>query len=239
MVWSIGAHSNSVASLQLISNPIALLSASYDHTVRLWGISGTQCGSRLGSLLQEVRGGQRHPQWMFQVDVDGIERQEALMTRKMINSLKKRRAGSVPNIPIGLPEIQQTHEAGAAGGGKVETGEGKMAATPWRRASIAGSSGRADECLQIWRHCGSPLRRSVARRGGAAAFLALLTSRTTLMTTILRRTRSSRKNGLRPGPFETLLVSTVQHRSVYPAHRAPNRFSSPWLVAFTATHTAS
>ena len=36
--WSVPAHGDSVSSLQRIHEPASILSASHDHTVRIWGV---------------------------------------------------------------------------------------------------------------------------------------------------------------------------------------------------------
>ena len=97
LLWSVHAHTDSVSSLHLIddsesTSPAALLSASYDHTVRIWGTDGEQRGVRLGSLLQGIRGRKRHPKWDFHVDVGGIERRETQEIQHLTRALEKRRS---------------------------------------------------------------------------------------------------------------------------------------------------
>ena len=82
--WSVPAHGDSVSSLQYIHEPASILSASHDHTVRIWGVKGDERGKRIGSLLQELRGEQKHPQWLFNIDVEKIEKQRNKKTRDII-----------------------------------------------------------------------------------------------------------------------------------------------------------
>ena len=79
------AHGDSVSSLQYIHEPASILSASHDHTVRIWGgVKGDERGKRIGSLLQELRGEQKHPQWLFNIDVEKIEKQRNKKTHDII-----------------------------------------------------------------------------------------------------------------------------------------------------------
>lgn len=82
--WSVAAHGDSVSSLQYIHEPASILSASHDHTVRIWGVEGDEKGKRIGSLLQELRGEQKHPQWLFNIDVEKIEKQRNQKTRDIM-----------------------------------------------------------------------------------------------------------------------------------------------------------
>ena len=45
--WSVPAHGDSVSSLQYIHEPASILSASHDHTVRIWGVKGDEKESGL------------------------------------------------------------------------------------------------------------------------------------------------------------------------------------------------
>ena len=100
ILWSIRAHKDSIASLQRISSPPSLLSSSHEHTVRLWGTEGDDTGVLYGSLLQGIRGDDRHPLWRFPVDVAQLHAREqsetsVLMQRmeRNLEQMKKNRGG--------------------------------------------------------------------------------------------------------------------------------------------------
>ena len=84
--WSVAAHTDSVSSIQFIPSPASILSSSHDHTVRIWGVEGDRKGKRIGSLLQELRGEQKHPQWLFNIDVEKIEKFRNEKTRDIIKT---------------------------------------------------------------------------------------------------------------------------------------------------------
>ena len=56
------------------------------HTITLsgFGCKGDERGKRIGSLLQELRGEQKHPQWLFNIDVEKIEKQRNKKTHDII-----------------------------------------------------------------------------------------------------------------------------------------------------------
>ena len=119
LLWSVRGHSDSIASLEIVESPQALLSASYDHTVRLWGTDEDARGVRLGSLLQGIRGKMRHPKWNFHVDVVGLEHHEMNNIHGLMRDLASRRetmlatGGSRDVSPRGEGSIQ----AGNGGNG--------------------------------------------------------------------------------------------------------------------------
>jgi len=92
LLWSVRGHGDSIASLEIVEEPRALLSASYDHTVRLWGTDGDARGVRLGSLLQGIRGKMRHPKWNFHVDIEEMENKETSDIQSLMVDLEKRRS---------------------------------------------------------------------------------------------------------------------------------------------------
>jgi hypothetical protein len=91
LLWSVRGHGDSIASLEIVGGPQALLSASYDHTVRLWGTDGDARGVRLGSLLQGIRGKMRHPKWNFHVAVTDLEDSEMGDIQILMRALASRR----------------------------------------------------------------------------------------------------------------------------------------------------
>jgi WD40 repeat protein len=93
MEWSVPAHSDSVSCLQFVNDPPSLLSSSHDHTVRIWGIEGAMKSKRIGSLLQELRGDMRHPQWHFPIDVESIENRRKERTNDIVKANEEHAAG--------------------------------------------------------------------------------------------------------------------------------------------------
>jgi WD40 repeat protein len=102
LLWSVRAHVDSVASLEIVDEPRALLSASYDHTVRLWGTDGEARGVRLGSLLQGIRGETRHPKWNFHVNVADLEAKEHGDIHGLMRELASRRESMISERRSGI-----------------------------------------------------------------------------------------------------------------------------------------
>ena len=144
LLWTVAAHRDSVSSLHLIEESrsncsAALLSASYDHTVRIWGTEADKTGVRLGSLLQGIRGRKRHPKWDFHVDVEGIEKREAQEIQNLTKAVATRRdtLASITSMNSSMAvDVSAPPEADASAASEKE-----YIPPPWRKAEISQSQG--------------------------------------------------------------------------------------------------
>ena len=127
LLWSVRGHGDSIASLEIVEEPRALLSASYDHTVRFWGTDGNARGVRLGSLLQGIRGKTRHPKWNFHVNATQLEEEESKAIHHLMKDLASRRETMVIDErrrSINSDRRRQEVEGKQAAVGEAEEEEG-------------------------------------------------------------------------------------------------------------------
>jgi len=80
------AHEDAITVVQLNAAPMALLTASTDRCVKMWGVDGQP----MGLLLQGIPANVKNPKWNLSIDVAGREGEEQAKTARVMSVVSER-----------------------------------------------------------------------------------------------------------------------------------------------------